>query len=79
MIDIKDLITLSDGNEYCVVSKTVKDNIVYYYLVDVKDNSNIKFCYEDKISNHIDLVEIDDANLIKSLFISFANSIKNEL
>ena len=79
MIDIKDLLRLSDGNQYCVVSKTVKDNIVYYYLVDVKDNSNIKFCYEDKTPNQIDLVEIDDERLIRRLLISFANNIINEL
>lgn len=79
MIDIKDVLTLSDGNQYCVVSKTVKKNIIYYYLIDIKDNSNIKFCYEDRTLDRIDLVEVDDENLIKSLLISFANNIINVL
>ena len=79
MIDIKDLLTLSDGNQYCVASKTMKGNVTYYYLVDVKDNSSIKFCYEDKTPNQIDLVEIDDERLIRRLLISFANNIINEL
>jgi len=78
MIDVKDILTLSDGNQYGVVSKTTKDNIIYYYLVDTNDNSNIKFCYEDKTENQIELVEISDENLIKNLILSFADNIKNE-
>ena len=66
MINIKDILTLSDGNQYGVVNKTTKDN------------SNIKFCYEDKTSNQIDLIEVNDKNLIENLILSFANNIKNE-
>lgn len=79
MIDIKDIIMLSDENQYGVVSKTTKDNVVYYYLVDINDNSNIKFCYEDKSENQIELVEISDADLIKNLILSFVDNVKNEL
>ena len=78
MIDIKDILTLSDGNQYGVVSKTAKDNIIYYYLVDTNDYSNIKFCYEEKKANQIDLIEVSDENLIKSLLLSFADNIRNE-
>lgn len=78
MIDIRDVLTLSDGNKYGVVSKTIKDGIVYYYLVDINDNSNIKFCYEDKTPNQIDLVEVNDEKLIKSLLLSFVNNIKKD-
>ncbi len=78
MIDIKDVLTLSDGNKYGVVSKTTKDNKVYYYLVDTNDNSNIKFCYESRNESQIDLIEVNDEELIKSLLLSFANNIKNE-
>ena len=79
MIDIKDVLTLSDGKQYGVVSKTTKNNIVYYYLIDINDNSNIKFCYEYKTPNQIDLVEINDEKIIKDLFLSFVNNIKGEL
>lgn len=48
MIDIKDILTLSDGNQYGVVNKTINNNIIYYYLVDTKNPANIKFCYEEK-------------------------------
>ena len=34
MIDIKDILTLSDNNKY------------YYYLIQ-ENNSDIKFCYEN--------------------------------
>ncbi len=78
MIDIKDVLTLSDGNKYGVVSKTTKDNKIYYYLVDTNDNSNIKFCYESRNESQIDLIEVNDEELIKSLLLSFANNIKNE-
>ena len=46
-IDIKDIITLSDDNEYIVTSKAVYDNKIYYFLVDINDNSNMKFLYEE--------------------------------
>lgn len=78
MIDTKDVLTLSDGNQYGVVSKTTKDNTIYYYLVDINDNSNIKFCYEDKNENQIELVEINDTDLIKNLILLFAKNIKDE-
>lgn len=78
MINNKDILTLSDGNQYGVVSKTIKDNKTYYYLVDINDNSNIKFCYEDKTQNQIKLVEIEDKDLIKELMLSFFENIKDE-
>ena len=58
MIDAKDIITLSDNNKYGVVSKKTIDNNVYYYLVDINDNRNIKFCRENRINNEIELIEI---------------------
>ena len=46
-MNIKDLVTLSDDNEYQVISKTNYEGLVYYYLVDMNDISNIKFLYEN--------------------------------
>ena len=31
-IEIKDTITLSDSNNYVVVSKIIYENMIYYYL-----------------------------------------------
>ena len=62
-IERDDLITLSDGNEYVVVSMTNYKNKIYYYIADINDSSNLKFCYQD----NDELVEIKDSNLIMEL------------
>ena len=72
-IDIKDVITLSDSIRYCVASKTVSNNLTYYYLVDVDNNENVKFCVED----NSELVEVEDKDLIKSLLPLFTDSAKD--
>lgn len=76
MIDIRDVITLSDNNKYGVASKAEKDNTVYYYLVDINDISNIKFCYEVISDSKLELVEVEDKQLIKKLILLFAKNIK---
>lgn len=72
MIEITNLVTLSDDNEYVVVSKTVYNNVTYYYLVDINNNKNIKFLYQD----NDELVEIEDDELIKRLLPLFLEEIK---
>ena len=79
MIDIKDVITLSDDNKYGVVSKTVLDGKTYYYLVDINNHANLKFCYEKNSDNELKLVEVEDKNLIQKLIPLLANEIKDEL
>ena len=64
-IDIKDMITLSDDNEYIVVSKTDYKECTYYYLIDSSNNENIKFCAEN-IENR-SLEEVEDKDLIQQL------------
>ena len=46
-MDITDILTLSDGNEYMIASKADYDYKIYLCLVDIKDNKNVKFCYLD--------------------------------
>ncbi len=77
MIDIKDVLTLSDGNQYGVVSKAIKDNKTYYYLMDINDNSNIKFCFEDRVGDRIDLIEVSDEKLIKKLLLYFSKNVRD--
>ena len=64
-IDIKDMITLSDDNEYVVVSKTDYEENTYYYLIDSNNNENIKFCVEN--SDNQSLKEVEDKKLIQEL------------
>ena len=74
-IDIKDVITLSDDNKYGVVSKTITNELTYYYLVDVHNNENLKFCVEEGD----ELIEVEDAELIQTLLPLFVNEIKEDL
>lgn len=75
MINIKDTLVLDDDNEYVVVSKTNYNDKSYYYIINNKDNSDFKFCYQD----NDELVEIEDDNLIKELIPLFFNSVKDVL
>ena len=63
IINITDVLTLSDNNEYVVVSKTNYDSIEYYYLIDKNNDANVKFCYLD----NDELVELDDKELTTKL------------
>lgn len=75
IINIKDTLTLDDNNEYVVVSKVNYEKKNYYYLLDKNDNTNFKFCYEDKD----DLVEIDDNKLNTKLLPLFLQASKDIL
>ncbi len=77
IINIKDVLTLDDDNEYVVVSKVNYNGLIYYYLLDKNDNSNIKFCYEDSVNE--ELVEIDDKVLITKLLPLFLKESLNEI
>lgn len=78
MIDIRDILTLDDNNEYVVVSKITYEDKIYYYLVDKNDNANLKFCYEKEDN----LVELNDKVLVTKLlplFLEASKDIINEL
>ena len=55
---IKDVIKLDDENEYLIVSKVAYENKIYYFLADVKNNGNVKFCYQGDEPDS--LIELDD-------------------
>ncbi|MBQ2910559.1 MAG: hypothetical protein IJE53_07100 [Bacilli bacterium] len=67
MIQIKDVVTLSDQNEYLVVSKVDHEYRNYYYLVDINDNSNVLFLYE----NGEKLTEVEEPELVSKLLPMF--------
>ena len=76
-IDIKDIITLSDDNEYVVVSKTDYQNQIYYYLMDKNSKENIKFCVEN--SSNSSLIEVEDKELIQRLLPLFLKATSESL
>lgn len=72
LIEKNDLITLSDKNEYVVVSMLVFNSIKFYYIADINNESNLKFCYLE----NDELVEIKDSNLIMQLLPLFKENTK---
>ncbi len=74
-IDIYDQITLSDNQVYLIAGKTNYLNKVYYFLVDIKDTHNIKYC-EENIKNH-SVVEISDSQLKQKLLPLFLKSFQS--
>ena len=72
MIEVTNLVTLSDDNEYVVTAKAIYNGKVYYYFVDINNNKNIKFLYEDGD----ELVEEEDDNIIRQLLPLFLENIK---
>lgn len=72
-MNIKDIVTLSDDNQYQVISKTIHEGITYYYLVDMNDITNIKFLYE----NIDKLTEVEDPELIQELLPKLFYEIKD--
>lgn len=72
-IDIKDRVTLNDNNEYVVVSKTNYQKKTYYYLVDMNNNENIKFCVE---TSNNSLSEVFEETIIQNLLPLFIKASK---
>ena len=62
-MDIKDVLTLSDGNSYVIASKVDYNYKIYLYLVDINNYQNIKFGYLD----NDEVVIIKDKELIQKL------------
>ncbi len=59
-MDITDILTLSDGNEYMIASKVDYDYKIYLCLVDINNNKNVKFCYLD--NDEVVLVKKESLN-----------------
>lgn len=72
-MDIKDILTLSDGNEYVIVSKITYENKIYLYLVDINNHNNIKICYLD----NNEIVIVKDNNLIIKIMPLLLKELKN--
>lgn len=67
-MDITDILTLSDDNEYIIASKVNYDYKIYLCLVDINNNKNVKFCYLD--NDEVVLVKKESLNetLVLKLF-----------
>lgn len=74
-INIKDVLTLDDDNKYVVVSKVYYEGKDYLFLVDINNNTNLKFCYLD----NDEIVESNDKELNTKLVPLFFDKVKNIL
>ena len=69
-----DVIKLNDGNEYTIVCSSIIGNNKYYYIIDIKNNDNVKFCYiEDD-----NLTEIFDKEIISKILKDISFKIDGE-
>ena len=75
IINIKDVLTLNDNNQYVVISQINYDNKNHYYLLDKNNYQNVKFCFED----NEELVEIDDKELTTRLLPLFIEVAQKEI
>ncbi|MDE5540072.1 MAG: hypothetical protein K2J20_06260 [Bacilli bacterium] len=76
-LEIKDQVQLNDGNTYAVASVVQNNGLTYYYLVDINNNANLKFCYENKENGT--LVEVNDKKLIQTLLPEFFMAAKDTI
>lgn len=74
-MEIKDVLTLSDGNEYVIASKANYEYKIYLYLVDLNNNKNIKFCYLD----NDEVVIVNDQSLITKILPLLLKEMKKNL
>ena len=78
-IRYKDLIKLSDGNEYVVSSMATYENEQYYYVINIHDNSIVKFLklvYEEE---QYFLEEIEDYKILLVISPNLYQNIKNDM
>ena len=73
------VITLDDNNKYIIVSKIIIKDVNYYYLVDIHNVKNIKFCQEEQAEDAIILKEINDKEVITNLIKAFYSQEKGKL
>ena len=61
----KDIITLEDNKRYIVSAKINYEEKDYYYIQDVENIENIKFCEHEKSDNS--MIILDDPDLFDIL------------
>ena len=78
-IEIKDIITLSDTRNYVVCSRTEYQGIIYFYLIDLENNENIKFVREKQTGDKTTVIEVEDKDLLQQLLPLFFENSKHIL
>lgn len=76
-MNIRDIVTLDDDNEYAIASKVNYEGKIYYYLIDINKNDNLMFCYEDN-NELVELIDKELATKLLPLFLEASKDIINE-
>ena len=69
-INERDIIILSDDNSYIVAKKINYNSVNYYCVMDIVDDENIKFLWE----NNNELIEIEDSETMEKVLITMAQT-----
>ena len=83
-IELYDIITLEDGEEYTAIKILNEDNKKYLLLAWTNEDENIdlekiKIVKEIKKNDKILIEEVDDEGLLKKLSKTFLESLKDDL
>ncbi len=78
-IEYQDVITLSDKNRYVVASKVNYNDSTYVYLVDIDNNTNLKFAELEENNSLSELDSVRDEELINQLIPLLYNSSKGDI
>ena len=78
-MDIADILKLSDGKDYIIVSKTNYEYKIYLCLVNMNDKNDVKFCYLD--NDEIVLIKKEDlsSTLVLKLLKSMTDTINKTI
>lgn len=78
-IRYKDILTLDDGNDYVVTSMATYENNQYYYVVNIKNISVVKFLKLIVENDNFFLKEITDDGLILKLIPILLSNVKEDI
>ena len=78
-IRYKDILTLDDGNDYVVTSMAAYENNQYYYVVNIKNISVVKFLKLIAENDNFFLKEIIDDGLILKLIPILLSNVKEDI
>ena len=74
MFEKGSILTLADDNEYAVVDKYNDNNVIYVYLVDINNNSNIIY---GKLEND-EIVELNEPNELEKVIQQVNKNLHNQ-
>ena len=74
-MNIRDVLTLSDSNEYVIASKVNYNNKIWLCLVDINNHKNIKYCYLD----NDEIVVVKKETINDTLLLKMMSSMLKEL